>query len=977
MFLLNCLAFLLKRARIRHCFVCIFNPKLVDMEPFLKQVARFLYQTHPEGIDRITLVFPSRRSGVFFNAYLNELVEKPILGPEVMTIDGLVSKLSGLQISDHISQILLLHQIYKSETGHDEDLDDFFFWGEILLNDFNDIDKYLLNASDLFQNISDLKDIESRFDYLNAQQKEAIEKFWGSIGKAGASANRDKFMQIWNKLAKVYEHFRDELRRDNLAYTGMLYREIVEKWSDEAEQLLSADSYWFVGFNALNAAEEKLLKQFKKLRKTEFFWDFDPEFVNDVQHEAGLFIRRNLVAFPMPEGFELKGGEPALRKVSIVSVPGQVSQTQVLQHPKFATRYDSGLRFDDTAMVLADESLLVPLVSAAGAQYNKINITMGYPIQNTPVFSFINLLIELQKNYRHFGDEDAFYYKPVLALLNHQLLANPQSKEIVRGIHRENKIYVRCSDLKADVLLELIFRKLASWQECASYLLDVVRLLAQRQKSNPENENDPGLESEYLYQVYLAIQRLQETLEKHHPAKISLSLFYRILSQHLQRISIPFEGEPLSGLQVMGVLETRNLDFSKLFMFSVNEGRLPNNSATHSFIPYNLRKAFGLPAYEEHDAMYAYYFYRLINRVEELVLIYDSSGDGMNTGEMSRYLFQLLYDSAIKPDVFQLNFDFKSTDSRPIAIPSTEKHRELLLTRYSEKRLSPSALNVYLDCKLKFYFKYIAGIRETDELLEDVDPRLFGNLFHYASEMIYKGFVGREVSKAELEAASKNEALLRKAIHDAFVREYYKDKALKEVKITGKNILIAENLHTYLKQMLQNDCAFAPFTVVALEGDCEADFKLDLDGQSRSLKLGGIVDRIDRTEQGLRIIDYKTGRSLVLAFKDFEEFYRRDAGNRPKEIFQTLVYSEIYSRMTGETNILPNIYKIDTFFSDEFQPEVKMNGQPFSYLSVRQPFTESLDGLLHEIFSADNCFDQTDKVRKCENCPFNVICRRA
>ena len=947
------------------------------MEPFLKQVARFLYQSQVEQIDRITVVFPSRRSGVFFNAYLNEVVEKPILGPEVITINELVSNLSGLQISDHISQILSLHQIYKEETGHDEELDDFFFWGEILLNDFNDIDKYLLNANDLFRNISDLKEIETRFEYLTGEQKLAIEKFWGSIGKAGGSANRDKFMQIWNKLAGVYDRFRDELRKEGLAFTGMIYRDLVETWTSETEQQLIADRYLFVGFNALNAAEEKLFRHFKKLGRGDFFWDYDPVFVDDVQHEAGLFIRRNLVTFPMPEGFELDRDEKVLRKVSIVSVPSKVSQTQVLNHPLFAGLSGVKPRFDDTAMVLADENLLVPLVSAAGASHNKINITMGYPIQNTPVFSFINQLTDLQKNYRYYGNEDAWYYKPVIALLNHQLLANPLTKEIVRGIHRENKNYVRVSDLTQDELLSLIFQRLSSWEDCADYLLNVITLLAQRLATNTGDESDPALETEYLYQVYLAIQRLQATLKKDYPAKLSLPLFYRILLQYLQRISIPFEGEPLSGLQVMGVLETRNLDFQRLFMFSVNEGRLPNNAATHSFIPYNLRKAFGLPAYEEHDAMYAYYFYRLIHRAEELVLIYDSSGEGMNTGEMSRYLFQLLYDSPVKPEVFQLNFDFKSTQAQPIAVPSTEAHRELLLSRYSERRLSPSALNVYLDCKLKFYFKYIANIKEANELSEDVDPRLFGNLFHYASELIYSAFNGKQVEREDLDAVLKNEALIRRAIHDAFVREYYKDRALKEIKITGKNILIAENLHTYLTRMLENDKAFAPFTVLDLEGNCEATFNIQVDGQERSIKLGGIVDRIDQTKDGIRIIDYKTGRSLVLAFKEFEEFYRRESDNRPKEIFQTLVYSEIYRRMYKVDNILPSIYKIDTFFTGEFDPAVKMKGQPLTYDFISEPFTDSLQELLQEIFSADNCFEQTPKKRKCENCPYNVICRRS
>ncbi|WP_372774129.1 PD-(D/E)XK nuclease family protein [Mangrovibacterium sp.] len=946
------------------------------MEPFLKQVARFLYQSYRERIDRVTLVFPSRRSSIFFNAYLNDLVASPVLGPEVITINQLVSDLSGLQISDHISQILTLHQIYKDETGHEEELDDFFFWGEILLNDFNDMDKYLLHADDLFRNISDLKEIESRFDYLTAEQKQAIEKFWGSIGKAGASNNREKFMAIWNKLASVYHRFRKELKTEGLAYTGMVYRDLVENWNDDMEKALSSEHYLFIGFNALNAAEEKLFRQFQKNGKGEFFWDYDPAFVADVQHEAGLFIRRNLVAFPPPEGFELLGRNQAVPKVSIVSVPGQVSQTQVINHPLFAGASNPNPRFDDVAMVLADESLLVPLVSAAGGRFNKINITMGYPVQNTPVYSFIIQLVDLQKNYRFYGGEDAFYYKPVLALLNHQLLACPTTKEIVRDIHLQNKIYVRISDLNQDKLLGEIFRRMTSWEACSDYLLQVVKQLAQRLGEASEDETNPALDAEYLYQVYLVIQRLQATLLKHHPAKISLALFYRILMQHLQRISIPFEGEPLSGLQVMGVLETRNLDFKRLFMFSVNEGRLPNSSSTHSFIPYNLRKAFGLPAYEEHDAMYAYYFYRLVHRAEEIVLVYDSSGDGMNSGEMSRYLFQLLYDSPVKPELYQLNFDFKSTEPQPIAIPSTAKHRELLLSRYAERRLSPSALSVYLDCKLKFYFKYVAGIKEADELLEDVDPRLFGNLFHFASELLYGHFNDKTVTAAGLDELLKNEALIQRAIHDALIREYYKDKALKNIKITGKNILIAENLRMYLTKMLENDKAFAPFKILELEGECEATFKLQVEGQERSIKLGGIVDRIDQTADGIRIIDYKTGRSLELVFKEFEEFYRRESDNRPKEIFQTLVYSEIYSRMTGVSPILPSIYKIDQFFTDEFNPAVKMKGQPVVYNSISEPFVASLQSLLEEIFASDNCFDQTTKKRKCESCPYNVICRR-
>lgn len=946
------------------------------MQPFLQQVAHYIYQTYASQLHRLTLVFPSRRSGVFFNAYLNDLVERPTLAPKTQTINELVSDLSKSQISDHISQILSLHQVYKRETGHDESLDDFFFWGEVLLNDFNDIDKYLLNADDVFQNISDLKAIENQFDYLSEEQKVAIGKFWGNVGKGGNSVNSERFMQIWNKLATVYREFRELQRNEGIAFTGMLYRDLVEGWTAETEAALQSDRYLFIGFNALNAAEEKLFQNFQKKDIGEFYWDYDAAFVEDIQHEAGLFIRRNLVKFPMPEGFVLDEGEKKSPKLNIVSVSGQVAQTQILNHPVFASSGAEDIEFDDTAMVLSDESLLVPLVSSAGASYKKINITMGYPIVNTPVFSCINLLIDLQKNYRFFGGEDSFYHKQVMALLNHQLIASPETKAIVKSILRENKIYVRKSDLQGNDLLRQIFQKFSNWQDFSDYLLAVVRLIAHDLGEEPEENEKPALENEYLYQAYVAIQLLRETLQKYHPAKISLSLFFRILQQHLQRISIPFEGEPLQGLQVMGFLETRNLNFKRLFMFSVNEGRLPSTDTSHSFIPYNLRKAFGLPAYEEHDAMYAYYFYRLIHRADEVVMVYDTSGDGMSTGEMSRYLFQLLYDSKIKPHVYQLNFDFKSTESEEISIPSTAEHRQRLFSRYSQKRLSPSALNVYLDCKLKFYFKYIAGIKEADELLEDVDPRLFGNLFHFASELIYGKLKGKPIQEQTITDLLKNDAIIRHAIHEAFRREYYKDKALKDVKIAGKNILIAENLHTYLTRMLELDKAFTPFEIVELEGDCVADFDVIQDGQKGKIKLGGIVDRIDRTKDGLRIIDYKTGRSLVLTFREFDEFYRRESDNRPKEIFQTLVYSEIYRRMKGERTILPSIYKIDTFFGADFDPSIKMKGSPLSYELVSEPFVESLQELLNEIFSSDNVFDQTPKKRKCESCPYNVICRR-
>ncbi len=944
------------------------------MNPFLKQVARYLYQQYGEEINHLSVVFPSRRSGVFFNAYLNELVERPVLGPDVITINELVSQLSGLQISDQISLILRLHKIYRSETGHLEELDDFFFWGEILLNDFNDVDKYLLDADDLFRNVADLKEIESRFDYLSPDQKQAIEKFWGNLGKAGASVNREKFLAIWDKLAKIYHRFRDELLSEKIGYSGLVYRDLVEKLMSDKQAELRSDRYVFVGFNALNTAENQLFRRLKAEGIADFFWDYDEAFVANPAHEAGLFIRQNLIEFPMPHGYVPDEGAFVTKKVQVVSVPGQVAQAQVINQMQFLPDPSKEPSFDDTALVLADENLLIPVVSAAGCRFKGINITMGYPLQNTPVYSLVSQLIDLQKNFRKLDGDDAFYYRPVLSVLNHQLLAGATTKKLVKDIHRQNKIYVRTSDLQADGLLALIFSRQVNWQESAAYFMNIVKMLAERCRND---EDEPiRLEAEYLYQVYLAVQRLVDTLGKFHHEKISLSLFYRVLLQHLQRITIPFEGEPLAGLQVMGVLETRNLDFKKLVLFSVNEGKLPKSSAVHSFIPYNLRKAFGLPAYEEQDAMYAYYFYRLLHRAEEVVLVYDSSSDGLNTGEMSRYLFQMMYDSSINPESWHLDFDFKAAGAESITVQGTKEHQQKLMDRYAEKRLSPSALNTYLDCKLKFYFRHVANIKEADEMLEDVDPRLFGNLFHHAAELIYAELKDREITREVLDAVAVNKNKIGKAILSAFAKEYYKDKELKDIKISGKNILIAENLQIYLERMLENDKAFTPFSVVDLEGEYEADFVLPVNGQQHKIKLGGIVDRIDQTREGFRIIDYKTGRNLELRFKSFDEFYDREKAKRPKEIFQTLVYSEIFRRVKGAHSIHPSIYKIDQFFDDDFSPSVLQNGKPVDYSEIAAEFTDSLEDLLLEIFGEANLYEQVADNRKCQTCPYNAICRR-
>ena len=945
--------------------------RATNMNPFLHQVASFLYQRYGSDINNLVIVFPGRRSSVFFNAYLNSIIEKPILGPETTTINELVSRLSGLQTSDQTGMIMSLYKIYIEETGHFEELDDFFFWGEILLNDFNDVDKYLLNADDLFRNISDLKEIDLLFDYLTEEQKKAAKMFWGDFGRSGLSVNREKFLEIWKKLPAVYNRFKTTLLSEESGYNGMIYRHLGEQLDSGTIPDDNLEHYVFVGFNALNKCEKKLFQYLQKRGKADFIWDYDRTFIDNPTHEAGMFIRENIINFPEPEGYTADAKQYE-KKIRIVSVPGQVTQAQIVNQEQFLPTRFVDEKFDDTALVLADENLLIPVISATGSHSQDINITMGYPLRDSPVYSLLIRLISLYQNCREMNGELVFYFKPALAVLNHQLLVGTSARKQALAIQQQNRIYVSVSEMSNDDLLKLIFQKKQNWREQAEVFLAILKKLALRYT----DEEDAGLEPEHLYQAYIQINRLIDTLVNYHSEQITVPLFFRILIRSLQSVSIPFEGEPLSGLQIMGLLETRTLDFKRVIVFSANEGKLPKSSSAHSFIPYNLRKIFGLPAYEEEDAMYAYYFYRLIHRAEDVVLVYDSSTDGTNTGEMSRYLLQLIYGSKVEPEIYHLDLEFKASHSSPIEVRSTQSYQHRLLDMYSETALSPSALNTYLNCKLSFYFRYLAGLREADEVSEDVDPRLFGNLFHHAAEKIYSEFKGKKpVSKADIESILKNQAYLGKVINAAFAKEYYRDENLKDIKLTGENILIAGNLLVYIEKMLNLDMQFTPFTILDTEGKYVADFHLKVDGKMQKIKLGGTIDRIDRTNNGIRIIDYKTGRNVQQKFINYEDFYNIEKEHRPKEIFQTLIYSEIYTRRLGKQDIYPTIYKIDNFFND-FHPEITCDNRIVNYPEIADTFLPGLEQLLSEIISSEQIYEQTPVLNHCRTCSYQTICRR-
>ena len=945
------------------------------MNPFLKQVAHYLYTYHRDELSDYCLVFPGRRAGVFFTAYLNELIEKPMLSPEIVTINELIYRFTNLQEADTVSLVLKLQEIYSKVTGHNESLDEFFFWGEILLGDFDDIDKYLLNADDLFRNIADLKELENQFDYLTDQQRKAIEDFWGYLEKVPSSFNKEKFIGIWIKLAEIYHRFKALLMQNGIAYSGMIYREVAEALSDSQLSELPAPKYVFVGFNALNNCEKAIFRKLEKLKKAMFFWDYAEFYLNDTENEAGSFLRTNMVQFSQPKDFKIEEPDTAKRKIKLVAVPGNITQAQALNLPGVIDSFDINSRFDNTAFVLADENLLIPVISSVGNHFQGINITMGYPFANTPVYGFILQLINLQRNIRRSAKSTVFYYKPVVALLNHQFVVSNEIKEFVSEIHRRNKVYINAGELKINVFISKLFSSPESWTDILDYFLDILKELSL--KFNPAEDEQHQLESEYIFQAYLAIQRLKDSLLLLNIPEFSIKIMFRLIDQSLKRISIPFEGEPLTGLQIMGLLETRCLDFENLILFSANEGFLPRIAAGHSFVPYHLRKGFGMPTYEDRDAMYAYYFYRLIQRNQNTVIVYNSITEGISFSEKSRFLHQLQFDSDFEIEEVNLSFNFKGTSNEPISIRGNEKYIKQLITKYSTSKLSPSAINTWLDCKLKFYFKYLAGIKEKEELKEEIDAVLFGNLFHYTIEKLYQPFVGKTVEEHALKLLAANRKRIDEKVLEAVAVQYFqmKPEETGNVKLSGQSILIANHIREYVVQLIKNDIRFAPFEVLSLEKDYVEDFEVQSGDKFIKIKVGGIIDRLDRTADGIRIVDYKTGRNIKLDFKNWSQLTDRNYSDRRKEIFQTLIYSDILNR-TENQPILPTIYKLDNLFDEEFNPSVIINGTKLIYQCYISEFREIFSVVLTDIFNPETIYDQVKDSQKCSYCPYNKICRR-
>lgn len=951
------------------------------MQTFLGEVAARLYARYGNDISSLSLLFSSRRARLFFADALSGVAHGPLWEPEYLSVDDLMSELSGLRQTDRLRLVAELFGVYS--RYHREDFDRFYFWGEMLLADFDMIDKYLVDASQLFRNISDIKELETDTDYLTPEQLRVV-SFWRTIGpEESLSDQKRAFLEVWRSLGTIYSEFRARLKSMGIGYAGMIYREAVEAIERGEAAFQRQRRYVVAGFNALSACERRLFSYLSSVCGAEFFWDYDDYYVDDSSQEAGLFIRRNITEFPQSEGT----GHDNFRRIrslydiSTVSNVVQCKQVESILSG-IAVRNDCVHPFLDkhTAVVLTDENLLIPLLHSLPDVAGGVNVTMGYPLRNTLAASFVERLLSLQTHARVRDGKTVFYHVDADGLLTHPYVAGTDGgavAELRRTIIDGNLIYVPEEKLSATPFLGSLFRHGSGWRWLLSYLRESVSAAA---GSDFGGESD-RYRIEYLSAVSDSLSKLYNVIDAC-GIEISEEICRSLVRRHLQSERIPFEGEPLEGLQVMGILETRNLDFRDVVILSMTDDNFPGNRMSDtSFIPYGLRYAYGLPTPELHESVYAYYFYRLIQRAENVYMLYCSHADERSTGEPSRYIRQLEYETSLPVHRINVGVDVSVPAKEPLCVAKTpDVMRVLEAYTNGGSELSPTAFSRYVQCPLKFYFYSVARVRTDDELSEEVDGQMFGNIFHKAAELLY-GDVVDERHPGEHLRRLVEDGSVERSVDSAVNIVYFGREADASVPALGGELMvIREIVLRYLRDnLVRYDIEHGGFTVIATESRVSYLFPFESAGRHLGMHFSGIADRIDRLDDGsFRIVDYKTGTEH-LTMNGLERLFTGEARDRQSNLINTLLYSMMVYHTHG-MDVHPELYYVRKMSDAEYSPLIvdksskDVSGAPYS--SFMSEFESLVAGTLAEIYDAAMPFRQTDDRKACEHCDFAPICFR-
>jgi CRISPR/Cas system-associated exonuclease Cas4 (RecB family) len=945
------------------------------MIPFLKETAKVLLDSGRD-LKAIRLVLPNRRAGLFFTKYLGELIDQPVWMPEVLTIEQLVYQLAGNTPTDELTLVFELYEEYRLLQKDPEPFDRFFHWGELILKDFNDLDQFLAPVKQVYAYLAEIKEFETDLSFLTEEQRALIAQFWKAFARQNET-EKERFLKFWQILGLLYQGFQARLQASGLAYSGQLYRQVAENTSAIAppdKQLV------FVGFNAFTLAEEKIITHFIKAHGAEIFWDVDSYYLEDPLQEAGLFFRDYIKDSILGKTFPEKIPSEIKKKGSQIhthAIPLKTNQANLVG--KILEQVGSDEPLEETVIILPDEQLLFPVLHQLPEVITKLNVTMGYPMRNAPIYAFLDAVLDLQRYAKSKEGVVTFYHKPVLDLLAYAYLQSADAGWASKAAHKiQNENWVDVPQelvSKENTLFALVFQKVGS-DSLLDYLLEIIQFLAK------ELQEDPTQKS-YLFQAFKQLNRVKEIFRSSSTKQLKVEFLLSLFRKLFRDLKLPFEGEPLQGLQIMGVLESRNLDFRRVIICDVNEGSFPPGGGIQSMIPFNLRKAFGLPVQEQNDAIYAYTFYRLLHRAEEVHLIYATAGEQGKSSEMSRFIQQMRVELPIaKPQSVLVPVNL--TPNQPITL---EKSPAMLssLARYfkpageetAEKRFSASALNMYLDCRLRFYLRYVAELKEKEEVVTTIDPMTFGTLLHRGIELLYE--IPEEETFRDIDGHSIDRLLpqVPAAVDRAF-RELYKKQEGEELLLTGQLQIAREVLAKYIEAILNYDKKNGDFRVIGLEKELIAHLSIETLEGTKAIELGGVIDRMDIKDGVVRLLDYKTGKDIK-KIPSLGSLFVRDDKKRNKAGMQTFLYAFFYQYQNPDNRLplKPGIMNIKEIYSEDFNPFLQLeDSEVTDYRDFAAGFEEGLRGLLEEIMDPLVPFDQTDDKKKCSYCAYKELCGR-
>ena len=944
---------------------------------FLEYVAEDIISKYGTDLSRIAVVFPNKRAALFLNEHLARLAGQPVWSPAYITISDLFRQHTDLKTADPIKLICDIHKSFTKCTGIDETLDHFYGWGQLLLADFDDIDKNMADADSIFCNLKDIHELDD-ISYLDDEQKEILKRFFANFSDDIESELKKRFLSLWSHFGDIYHDYNRRLTEQGIGYEGAIYRKVA---SDETLHL-KYDKYLFVGFNLIQKVERVLFSRLMKEGKAKFYWDFDEYDMPTARAQQSASVPNNTASFAayltdFPNELDntdrdiyANMGRP--KRIRFISSPTENAQARFASNWLLENeRYKAGRK---TAVVMCDESILLPIMHSLPPEADKVNITSGFPLAMTPVASLVMLLFDLYTlGLRKKGTAFNPHYLK-------KLMAHPYARHLqevhLNGVHSKG---VHLSQVH---------------QEGSAALLQHIATLVKQVGIATKQEGD-ALTQESVFRMFTILNRLA-ALADSGDLLVDNTTLRRLVSQLVGAASIPFHGEPVIGVQIMGVLETRNIDFDNVLLLSCNEGNMPKGVNDSSFIPYSIRKAHGLTTIDNKVAIYSYYFHRLLQRAGDITIAYNNSTDNGHTGEMSRFMLQLLVESGQKIDHYSLTAKNQPTPLMPKAI---EKDETALSKLEEMSRLSPSAINTYIRCKLAFYYQYIAHIKEPDSDPETIDNRMFGNIFHRAAYLIYKDITDHSpvIEKAHIQAYLSNRKLLASVVDRAFEEEECKTN-------NGLQIINREVIIEYITKLLKIDQQLCPFSILAMEEEAKVytqlSFTIPSGGALKggalvssaptkqyNLTIGGIIDRLDAVtdkqtgKRRIRVVDYKTGNKPSSAIKSIEEVFdpKNIASKHSNYFLQAILYSLIVSRSkewnAANDAVSPALLFIKQAATNDYDPTLCIDKHPISDVTVyEEEFLTKLKETVADMYSPNAAFTPTDDRKKCELCPYRMLC---